>query len=192
MLKNVKSLRDVAMVLSLGAAGATGAAPTEPLPELNLTSYMGLWHQVALYPNRFQSQCVDSTTATYTLMDDGRVQVVNRCRTQDGWDEAAGVARPRKGVRQLAGNRVAPASLEVSFLPAWVRWLPVGWGDYDVLRLGPEGQWSIVSEPSHKFLWVLSRTPQLDATHWAAVEAELKSRGFDLSKLRRESPAAAP
>jgi apolipoprotein D and lipocalin family protein len=152
---------------------------------------MGVWHQVALYPNRFQAQCLDSTTATYSLLPDGRVRVVNRCRTKDGWDETEGRARPRDGVERRAAGVVAPASLEVSFLPAALRWLPVGWGNYDVLRLGPEGQWAIVSEPSQKFLWVLARAPQLDAAQWQAVEAELQGLGFDLGRLRREVQPAS-
>ncbi|MBH9579507.1 lipocalin family protein [Inhella proteolytica] len=170
------------------ASPASPASPTTPLPELNLPAYMGRWHQVALVPNRFQEQCLDSTTATYTLLEDGRVRVLNRCRTKDGWDETEGMARPRTGTQQREGSVVAPASLEVSFLPAALRWLPVGWGKYDVLQLGPQQQWAVVSEPTQQYLWVLARTPQLDAEQWAAVEALLRERGFDLGRLKREAP----
>lgn len=174
---------------SLSTASAQAAAP---LPTLDVNAYMGRWHQVALYPNRFQAQCLDSTTATYRLLDDGRVEVANRCRTQDGWDETVGVARPRDGtVRQDGGRVLAPASLEVSFLPKALRWLGVGWGKYDVVHLSPgapQSGWAVVSEPSKQYLWVLSRTPQLDDTQWAAVTAELQRMGFDLQRLKREAP----
>lgn len=164
------------------------AAPA-PLPTLDLAAYMGRWHQVALYPNRFQAQCLDSTTATYTLRPDGRVTVLNRCRTQSGWDETEGIARPR-GEAKVADGQLAPASLEVSFLPVALRWLGVGWGAYDVLQLGAAQQWAIVSEPTQQYLWVLARTPQLDEMQWAAVTAALQRWGFDLQRLRRE-PAPA-
>jgi len=174
---------------SLSTASAQAAAP---LPTLDVNAYMGRWHQVALYPNRFQAQCLDSTTATYRLLDDGRVEVANRCRTQDGWDETVGVARPRDGtVRQDGGRVLAPASLEVSFLPKALRWLGVGWGKYDVVHLSPgapQSGWAVVSEPSKQYLWVLSRTPQLDDAQWAAVTAELQRMGFDLQRLKREAP----
>ena len=177
------------MAWSLSTASAQ-AAP--PLPTLDVNAYMGRWHQVALYPNRFQAQCLDSTTATYRLLDDGRVEVTNRCRTQDGWDETAGVARPRDGtVRQDGGRVLAPASLEVSFLPKALRWLGVGWGKYDVVHLSPgapQSGWAVVSEPSKQYLWVLSRTPQLDEAQWTAVTAELQRMGFDLQRLKREAP----
>ncbi len=174
---------------SLITASAQAAAP---LPTLDVNAYMGRWHQVALYPNRFQAQCLDSTTATYRLLDDGRVEVANRCRTQDGWDETVGVARPRDGtVRQDGGRVLAPASLEVSFVPNALRWLGVGWGKYDVVHLSPgapQSGWAVVSEPSKQYLWVLSRTPQLDEAQWAAVAAELQRMGFDLRRLKREAP----
>jgi apolipoprotein D and lipocalin family protein len=171
------------------AQDASPPAPANaPLPQLDLNAYMGRWHQVALYPNRFQAQCVGGTSATYTLLDDGRVKVLNRCRTQVGWDETEGIARPRDGVERRAGGLLAPASLEVSFLPVALRWLGVGWGKYDVLQLGPQQQWALVSEPSQRYLWVLARTPQLDAEQWGGVEAALRQRGFDLGRLKREAP----
>ncbi len=172
----------------------TATAAPAPLPTLDLPAYMGRWHQVALYPNRFQAQCLDSTTATYTLRDDGGVRVLNRCRTKDGWDETEGLARPREGVEQRAGGVLAPASLEVSFLPAALRWLPVGWGKYDVRQLGPgpQPQWAVVSEPTQQYLWVLARTPQLSSEQWADVEAVLRAQGFDLARLKREAAPAVP
>jgi apolipoprotein D and lipocalin family protein len=89
-------------------------------------------------------------------------------------------------VERRAGGVLAPASLEVSFVPAFLRWLGVGWGNYDVLQLGPQQAWAVVSEPTREYLWVLSRTPQLDTTQWAAVQALLQQRGFDLNRLKRE------
>ena len=182
-----------AVALSATLLAPLSSAQAVPaLPTLDVPAYMGRWHQVALYPNRFQAQCLDSTTATYRLLDDGRVEVVNRCRTKEGWDETAGVARPRDGaVRQEGGRVLAPASLEVSFLPAALRWLGVGWGKYDVVHLSPgapQSGWALVSEPSKQYLWVLSRTPQLDEAQWAAVTAELQRLGFDLQRLKREAP----
>lgn len=180
-----------AAALAAEPATATSTAP-QPLPSVDLKAYMGQWYQVALYPNRFQAQCVDSTTATYSLRPDGQVTVLNRCRTQDGWDDTEGLARPRDGA-QVKDGQLAPARLEVSFLPRFIRWLPVGWGNYDLLLLGPNQQWAIVGEPTREYLWVLSRTPQLDAAQWLLVEAALRERGYELGRLKREpTPSVAP
>jgi apolipoprotein D and lipocalin family protein len=181
--------RTVGLLLAAAFTTACAEPPggTTPLPTLDIPAYMGLWHQVALYPNRFQAHCLDSTSATYTLQADGSVRVLNRCRTQHGWDDADGIARPRQGVERRAEGVVAPASLEVSFLPKYLRWLGVGWGKYDVLQLGPSQEWAVVSEPTQEYLWVLARAPQLDTVQWAAVENLLRQRGFDLTRIKRET-----
>lgn len=166
--------------------------PPRPLPALDVAAYVGVWHQLALYPNRFQAHCLDSTTATYERRADGALRVINRCRTARGMDSAEGLARPRDGARLTPDGWLRPASLEVSFLPAALRWTGIGWGRYDVLALGPDGAWALVSEPSREYLWVLARTPTLPAAQWSAIEARLRADGFDLQRLRREPVVEAP
>ena len=126
--------------------------PLQSLPSLKVPPYLGTWYQVALFPNAFQKQCVSDTTATYRALSDGSVEVTNRCKLADGrWDEAVGMAVPT-GRRE--GEDLQPAQLKVSFLPAALRWLPVGWGAYWVIQLADNGRYAVVSEPSRKYLWV--------------------------------------
>ena len=118
--------------------------------------------RTADFPNRFQRQCVSDTTATYRQLPDGRVEVRNRCRTSDGSiDEAMGVARPKDA--RIVGQSLQPARLEVSFLPAALRWLPV-WGNYWVLERPEHGRYAVVGEPTREYLWVLTRAPDLLGT----------------------------
>jgi apolipoprotein D and lipocalin family protein len=151
------------------------------LAQIDVQRYMGLWYQVALFPNRFQAQCVSDTTATYRLLPSGAVEVLNRCRTASGkMDDALGQARP---VGELVGGQLKPAQLQVSFLPSWLRWTGVGWGDYWVIQLASDYRYAVVSEPSRRFLWVLSRSLRLSAQDEAAIRAALQAQGFDLAKL---------
>ncbi|MFY7914168.1 MAG: lipocalin family protein, partial [Rubrivivax sp.] len=153
--------------------------------------YMGTWYQVALFPNVFQRQCVSDTTATYRQLPDGTVEVLNRCRTAEGrTDDATGSARP---TGTLSGSTLAPAQLKVSFLPAWLRWLPVGWGAYWVIQLADDGRYAVISEPSRQYLWILSRQPRLASADEAAIRARLAQQGFsDLSKLQMHRHADVP
>ena len=75
--------------------------------------------------------------------------------------------------------------LEVRFAPAWLSFLPMVWGDYWVIDLDPDYRLVAVSEPSREYLWVLSRTPAVDAQAYEALLARLAARGFDLGKLER-------
>ncbi len=150
--------------------------------QVDLQGYAGTWHQVAHYDAWFQRKCVRNTTATYSLLPSGEVQVVNRCRNAAGtFDEVTGVARPR-GQATLAGTRLAPASLQVSFVPPSLRWLPI-WGDYDLEFYDAAIGIAIISEPSHDYLWVLARQPKLPADTLAVVKQQLATRGFDAAKV---------
>jgi apolipoprotein D and lipocalin family protein len=165
----------------------TGANPLalQPIPAVDVAGYMGRWYQLALYPNYFQKQCVADTSATYRDRGDGTVEVRNRCRRADGaMDEALGMARPVAGVSRIESGRLQPARLEVSFLPAWLRWTGIGWGAYWVLDRANDGRYVIIGEGSREYLWVLARSPALPDADWAAVRARLQALGYDLSRLQ--------
>jgi apolipoprotein D and lipocalin family protein len=141
---------------------------------------MGTWYQVAWFPNRFQKQCVSDTQALYRLRDDGRIEVLNRCRLADGrFDDADGIARPAGAT--LRDNRLSPATLEVSFLPALLRWIPA-WGRYWVVALADDGRYAVVSEPQRQYLWVLARAPRLTPEDEATIRSLLIRQGFELSR----------
>jgi len=166
----------LALVMSLWATAATAAA-VEPLltvGTVDLVRYAGTWYEIAKYPNRFQRQCLADTVASYAVRDDGDVAVVNRCRTQDGVDEASGVARRVDGRTDR---------LEVSFLPAALRWLPLGWGAYWIIELAPDYRYAVVGEPGREYLWVLARSRALAAEDRRAIEARLPEHGYDPARL---------
>ena len=162
-------------------AASPAPAALQSVATLDVPRYMGTWHEVAKYPNRFQKTCVSSTQATYTLQADGRVQVLNRCKTDQGaWREAVGAAR------QIGGP--TSAQLKVRFAPEWLSFIPLVWGDYWVISLDPGYQWVVVSEPNRDYLWILSRTPQLPEATYQALLTQLDGLGFDLKKLERSPP----
>ncbi|MDT7837303.1 lipocalin family protein [Aquabacterium sp. OR-4] len=188
-----RALRAAGMAWALAAWPAAGTAQQpvapavapgalQPMAALDLPRYMGRWHELARYPNRFQRQCTGATTADYALLADGGVQVSNRCGLADGGTEqATGRAR--------AVGPAGTARLQVRFAPAWLAWLPQVWGDYWVVDLDADYRVAIVSEPQREYLWVLSRTPQLDEAGWQRITARLLALGFDPARLQR---AAAP
>lgn len=170
----------VASAAATAPAASSDTPPLQSLPEVVVSRYLGTWYQVALFPNRFQSQCVSDTTATYAARPDGALEVLNQCRLADGRvDAARGVARP---ARPIENDRLRPAQMTVSFLPAWLQWLPVGRGDYWVIDRAEDGRYAVVSEPTRRYLWVLSRTPVLSPEDETAIRSRLRTQHFDLSR----------
>jgi len=158
------------------AAGKAAASDLEPIRSLDLARYMGTWYEIARYPNRFERDCAGFTTATYTAQPDGRVRVENRCRKADGsTDVATGVARQ-------CGPADSPR-LKVRFAPALLSFLPPVWGDYWVIDLDRNYGLAAVSEPGRDYLWILSRTPQVEKRALDALLARLSGQGFDLRRL---------
>lgn len=170
---------------ALPAQAQPAVPPLQALPTLEVAPYMGTWYQVAWIPNRFQKQCVSDTAAIYRDLGNGSVEVLNRCKLADGKnDSVLGVARPPAGVARIDGGKLMPARLEVSFLPAWLRWTGIGWGAYWVVDLAPDGRYAIVSEASREYLWVLARQPALTPVDDAAIKAKLQVLGFDLARVQ--------
>jgi apolipoprotein D and lipocalin family protein len=66
------------------------------------------------------------------------------------------------------------------------------WGDYWVIDLDPQYQVAAVSDPRREYLWVLSRTPQIDKKVYDALLLRLQNQQFDTRKLELTQQLAAP
>ncbi len=170
-------------VAAWGVAAQTTATPA-PLPPvstiatLDVPRYMGTWYEVAKFPNRFQAKCVANTRARYLAQTDGSVQVLNSCVTADGSTiDALG--------RAIQVGATTSPKLQVRFAPAWLSWLPQVWGDYWVIDLDTDYQLAAVRDSKREYLWVLSRTPQLNDKAYGALIERLKAQHFEVQKLER-------
>jgi len=160
-----------------GARVSARQAPPETVPQVDLERYAGTWFELARFPTRFQRQCVGDVTATYEGRPDGRVRVINRCRTQDGSvEEATGVAR-------RAGS--TGGKLEVRFAPRWLSFLPFVWGDYWILGLAEDYSTAVVGAPDRETLWLLSREAEVSPQVYDAMVAVAAQQGYDTARLVR-------
>jgi apolipoprotein D and lipocalin family protein len=166
-----------ALVLCLPFAALASNPPLRVVEAVDLTQYAGRWFEAARLPNKFQDQCTGDVVVHYTLRTDGRVDVVNRCRT------AAGKVDETRGIGRKAGDGKSNARLEVRFAPAILSFLRSAWGDYWIIGLGPEYTWAVVGSPSREYLWILSRTPQMSATSYERAIEIARGSGFDVTKV---------
>jgi apolipoprotein D and lipocalin family protein len=155
-----------------------------PVPALDLDRYLGTWYEIARLPMRHEPADYTDISATYSLQPGGKVRVDNRALDGDGTlQESVGEASVVPG----SGN----AKLEVTFLPEGLRWIPFTKGDYWVLRIDPDYRTSLVGGPGCRYLWLLSRTPQLDAATRDDYLATARAQGYDLSDLVRTPHSGA-
>ena len=162
------------------AIAQAAAAPLLPIAQLHVQRYLGRWYEIARFPNRFQKQCHSDVSADYAMRSDGQISVLNQCRLANGeWERAWGLAR------QVGAED--SARLKVRFAPDWLSFVPWVWGDYWVIDLDASYGLVAVSEPSRQYLWVLSRTPQVDGPRYEALLQRLEALGLDTQKLRKSS-----
>jgi len=131
----------------------------EVVPHVELEKYLGKWYEIARLPFRFEDGCTD-VTATYSLSKDGNVSVLNECLKDGKLKQTKGKA---KEVDKNTG-----AKLKVTFF--W----PFS-ADYWIINLGENYDYAVVGSPSRKYLWILSRTPQMDEKLFFQLVESVKS-----------------
>jgi apolipoprotein D and lipocalin family protein len=160
---------------------AADKVPVQAVQGMDVQRYAGTWFEVARFPNRFQTQCAGDVSATYTVQADQTLRVDNKCRLADGkYDEAIGVARQKDRTE-------ANTKLKVRFAPDWMSWLPFVWADYWVIVLDADYRYAAVGTPDREYLWLLSRSPQMDGDTYAGLLEQVKSQGYDVSRLQKTS-----
>lgn len=162
--------------LHIQVQAQTSDAPVKTIASLDVPRYLGTWYEIAKFPNWFQRKCASNTKAVYSIKPDGNLRVLNSCKQADGEvSEAEGAARQ-------IGAKDSP-KLEVRFAPAWLSFLPMVWGNYWVIDLDSQYQLAAVSDPRREYLWILSRTPQLDPKAYEELLGRLQAQQFDVRKL---------
>ena len=171
------------MPLALMTTRPQEAAPPTRVAHVDLGRYVGLWHEIARIPNRFQNQCAWGVTAEYALRQDGRIDVINRCRTKDGsLDEAKGVARVE--------DRETNSLLKVSFFSI-LGWRPV-WGDYWIVDLADDYGYAVVCSPDRKYGWIVARESRLEDELLDGIFARLRAQGFERDAFQATAQEPPP
>lgn len=161
----------IIFLIAFPLVGAPDTTPPETVPYVDLNRYVGTWYEIARFPFKQQENCFN-TTATYELNSDGTIKVMNRCR-KGGFEKPFSTAVAKAKVADLTSN----AKLKVKFF------VLAPWADYWVIRLGKDYEYAVVSQPDRKYLWILSRTPQMEATFYDELVKDLKADGFNTQLL---------
>ncbi len=157
---------------------STSATERLNLPELpvvqhvDVDRYLGTWYEIASFPQSFQEGCT-ATTATYKLREDGELDVINRCN-KGGLDGKEDVAEGRARIVDSKTN----AKLEVSFFRPF-------WGDYWIIDLADDYSYAVVGHPGRDYLWILSRTAQMEPAIYDGIIERLKGNGYEVERLNK-------
>ena len=160
----------VALFLTL-QSGCTGSPDgVTVVTGFEIDRYLGTWHEIARLDHSFE-RGLSAVTANYSLRDDGGVHVVNRgYNDQSGeWDEAIGKAY------FVGASDVG--QLKVSFFGPF-------YGGYNIVELDrSDYQYSLVAGPDRDYLWILSRTAQMQPDILQSLVNKARELGFATDEL---------
>lgn len=138
--------------------------------DFELEKYLGTWYEIARFDHSFE-RGLEGITANYSLRSDGKIRVLN----QGYKGSLNGKLKKAEGKAKLTSPET-PRNLKVSFFWNF-------YGSYNILELDANYQYALIGSNSDKYLWILSRTPQLDKAILDQLLEKAKARGYDTSKL---------
>jgi len=170
-----KTTTDVLSVKPSDIIHKSASTPTT-VDSVDLNTYAGTWYEIGRLPMYFQRKCAGDVTANYAQKDDGSgITVTNKCVSEDGSGIVAeGLAKPV----DESGSK-----LKVTFLPKWIRWIPVGRADYWVLARDAEYKTALVGTPDKKYLWLLARSPNISQETYTKYRQIAQQQGYDLKEF---------
>ncbi len=147
-----------------------GKLDKSTVKELDLERFMGKWYEIARFDHSFE-RGLEGVTATYTLKENGKIDVLN-----EGYKKVLGGERSKSRGKAKRPDPNKPGALKVSFF--WFFY-----ADYLVMELDRDYQWALIGSSSSKYLWILSRTPQLNHNVLQHIINKAKKRGYNTDKL---------
>ena len=155
----------MAIAAMLFAGCESAKVDNSTVKSVDLNRYLGNWYEIARFDHSFE-RGMEYAMAHYTMRDDGKIDVLNT-GIKDGRAKAA------KGIAKTTNQQ---GLLRVSFFGPF-------FSDYRIMMLDENYQYVLVGGSTNRFLWILSRTPQLDEATLSLILAEAEHRGYDTTRL---------
>ena len=140
-----------------------------PVTGFQVERYLGKWYEVARLDHSFE-RGLEQVSAEYSKRDDGDIRVLNR-----GFNTSKQTFEEAEGRAKFVGKPDV-GQLKVSFFGPF-------YGGYNIVELDPNYQYVLIAGNDRDYLWILSRTPKLDAAVQQRLVDKAKSLGFATDKL---------
>lgn len=163
---------------NLFAFSTSSFKPLQIVHYVDPSQYAGKWYEIARLPNSFQRGC-SLSTAEYTVVDEHTFKVRNECVI------SAHEKRTIDGVAKIVDKKTN-AVLKVTFNNIFSRLasLFMRQGNYWIIDLDEAAySYAMVGTPDRKFLWILSREPQMHINLYEELVQKAKDQGFRVENI---------
>lgn len=142
--------------------------PLNTVSKVDINKYKGTWYEIARFEHFFEKGC-KNVTATYELIENDEIRVINRCTMiKDG--------KKAEAIGTAYSNDETNSKLKVSFFRPF-------YGDYWIIELDEDYQYALVGSPNREYLWILSRTKKIDELIKEKLIKKAEEKGFDTDKF---------
>ncbi|HKM93838.1 MAG TPA: lipocalin family protein [Prolixibacteraceae bacterium] len=135
--------------------------------EFELKEYLGTWYEIARFDHKFE-RGLENVTATYNLLDNGKIEVLNQGVKNGKHKKAVGKAK----ITSLE----TPRKLKVSFFLFF-------YAPYNILEVDENYQYALIGSETDNYLWILCRTPQMEGTLYNKLVENAELRGYNTNNL---------
>lgn len=140
-----------------------------PVGKVDLKKYAGTWYSLYSIPTMFDKGSRETTTK-YTLNREGYYNVITTYK-KPGDDHVHSVTS-----KIFPNDNEESAKMKAQFIwPIKV--------DYWVIELASDYSYVVVGHPEHKFLFIMSRTPDMPKKTYEEIVERCRTKGYDVSKL---------
>jgi apolipoprotein D and lipocalin family protein len=146
----------------------TTALPNKTVEKVDMKRFSGTWYSLYSIPTMFDKGSRETITH-YTLNDEGYYNVVTTCKENEG------------KIRSVKSKIFPVDGAHDGRMKAQFIW-PIR-VDYWVIDLADDYSWAVVGHPDYRFLFVMSRKPEMDKTLYDKIVAKCKAMGYPVENL---------
>jgi apolipoprotein D and lipocalin family protein len=155
------------VVIAFFALGA-GSLHNETVSKVDLKRFGGTWYSLASIPTMFDKGSRETTTH-YNLNKDNYYNVVTTCK------------QPDNSIKTVTSKIFTDGGDRAGEMKAQFIW-PIK-VDYWIIDLAPDYSWAVVGHPDYRFLFIMSRKPQMDKKQYDEIVAKCKAMGYPTENL---------
>ncbi|HEY3889134.1 MAG TPA: lipocalin family protein [Caulobacteraceae bacterium] len=165
------AMASAAFCVGQGALAADAPPAPEPTKTIDPRLYSGRWYEIARLPNKIQQNC-QAPTSDWSKKSDGGYSLVQTCRV----GSPSGPTKVWRAGAQII-DTARNAKVRVGFFGGFIH------QDYWIVDRGDDNSWCIMSTPTSKYVWIMSRQAVMPPAEKAALAARAQSLGYDTTRL---------
>ncbi|WP_186644160.1 lipocalin family protein [Fluviispira vulneris] len=142
----------------------------------DITKYLGTWYEQVRLPTSFQKKC-DSSSAQYTLNNDGTIKVLNICNRIDGSSNEI-IGKAKIDSKDPSGRNLIVSFNFITDIINFFKGV-----NYSIYYIDNSYKYAIVGTPQKDMLWILTREKTIPSEALEKLINSAKEFGFDISKI---------